>query len=258
MTPAEAIAALGGTVEAARAKITLSKNGPCSMQEHDAIYSLALHALTDSGARGALERVRIDIHRLQPQFVGEHETVSGSAMGRSQTVNDALRIIDRELAALPPTATAAQPAEPGLTIADTEAWVGELCEDSAKVDKEADAWRDAAIAYLAGAWAYIARGMSKEGAPMPSECQRMVSEAVRIMRTRGDALRAAERERTVGRLRHLLQDGYALIDWPKDCAFKRGAQVSMVQCNYDSVDFPRQVVEALDAIDTRLRALEGK
>lgn len=35
-----------------------------------------------------------------------------------------------------------------------------------------------------------------------------------------------------------------------------GGALSMVQCNYDSVDFPRQVVEALDAIDTRLRALE--
>lgn len=116
---------------------------PIALDEMQAVRDFALHALTDSGARGALERVRsviIDEFRMSRDKHG-WSWESGSP-GRS------VDIIDRELAALPPTATVAQPAEqpgeslgpvkvrslpvaasPGLSIAETEDWMGKLCAD---------------------------------------------------------------------------------------------------------------------------------
>lgn len=253
MTPTEAITILGGTVTKAAVRITQAASGSCSLREHEAIHALALHALTDSVARGALERVRARVVKDWKQFPAP---TPGSLA--EHWYGYFVAIIDRELAALTPTATVAQPAEPavafvgaveaGLTLAETEDWMGKLCEDSAKVDKEVEDW----IYNYQNAIRSGAVGTRADGA-LSSTAHDLSEKAVRIMRTRGDALRQMEKERDA-----------CCDDYQKEAARAEAAEAELARLRAEAKprdevepEFPMQAIhdEVLGSLHTEIEAL---
>lgn len=173
MTPAEAIAALGG-IEGARKTIEAADPGagpfsyPRFEKEH-AICALALHALTDSGAQEIRDIPSIDV--VGPpdcDIVTEHNFGTNRitvTITRKDLDSGARGALSR--------------------AADSEAWVGKLCEDSKARDTDLETILD-----RFNEWGHMPAGEAAQSA------WHAIEDHLRaIMRTRGDALRAAERER---------------------------------------------------------------